>query len=406
MKQPLLPAVIVIALIIFVSEALFGAITLLCDPTRSDAHYSHYIGDQNWMLVRVTDIPSRRAHSWRITAEALEIKDSTGENHPCKGKVLFYLLDEDSPTPEKSHPSIERGDELLVHCTLQTPSGVENPHQFDYHKHLLHKGISHTAFLKDGCYSIVGHSNGNTIAWLMNFRYRLINIIQSSHLSPEQQGIAESLLLGYRNDLDANTQDNFRSAGITHLLCVSGLHVGIIAGLIGFCLKFLGNRRPWRITRGIIQLVCIWFFVALSGMAPSAMRSGLMFSFIVVGNILYARPPTTNAVAASAIVLLLIKPILLFDIGFQLSYSAVFGIIACHQPLCTLIPHPQRRKSIKSYSLRLLYGLWALACLSIVAQLSTLPLTLYYFHQFSPYFLVANISIIPWPESCSVASLC
>lgn len=348
------------------------------------------------MLVRVVDMPSRRAHSWRVTADVLEIKDNTGISHPCNGKVLLYLLDSDSPTLDKTTPTIERGDELLVHCTLKVPSSVDNPHQFDYRKHLLHKGISHTANLNDDNYRVIGHNKSGSMTWLADFRYRLVNIIKESRLSPVQQGLAESLLLGYRNDLDVNTQDNFRSAGITHLLCVSGLHVGIIASLIGLCLRLLGNRRPWRITRGVVQLLCIWFFVALSGMAPSAMRAGLMFSFIVVGNILYSRPPTANAVAASAVILLLIKPVLLFDIGFQLSYAAVFGIIACHGPLCSLIPIPQRRKSFKSISLRLLYGLWTLACLSLVAQLSTMPVTLYHFHQFSPYFLVANITIIPW----------
>ena len=121
-----------------------------------------------------------------------------------------------------------------------------------------------------------------------------------------------------------------------------------------------------------------------------------MFSFIVVGRMFFSRPSSLNAVAASALVILIVKPLILFDVGFQLSYSAVIGIILMYRPLVNLIPIPDGNRSVTRYLLKPLSALRDLFAVSVVAQLATMPFILYYFHQFPVYFLVANMTVVPF----------
>lgn len=392
MRQPLVPALVVIALVIFLAEALTGAITRLCDPARSAAHYSHYADDSNWLLARVDQMPVRRTATWRVRVEIEQIGDSLRNTHSCKGQVYLYLpLD----TAACDSAPVRQGDVLLVHCRLQEPSGADNPHQFDYRRHLLRKGICHTAFVRAGQYRIVGQRPALMANRIAQVRLRLMQTLKSSNLTPTQTSIAEALFLGYDSDLDPETQEQFRRAGITHLLCVSGLHVGIVAALVAGCLGFLGNRRRDRIVRAMAQLLAIWFFVALTGGVAGTVRAGLMFSFLVAGRMLYRHPPTLNTVAASALIMLVCKPVLLFDAGFQLSYAAVFGIVTLVPTIEKLIPFPTGCKGMKGLALRITKRVWQWLCVTCAAQLATTPLTLYYFHSFAPYFVLANLTIVP-----------
>ena len=310
MKHPLLPAALIVAAIIFIAETFFGFFSEATDPARSEAHYSRFVGSQNWMRIQVDVIPSERERSIRALCDVLEITDTCGATHPCKGKLLLYL---------HKPSTVAFGDELLVLSSPDLPSGADNPHQFDYRKYLRRKGILYTDYVTSTDYRIIGHNTKGWKSKITVIRQRLINVIHFSQLTPSQQGIAEALILGWNEDIDAETKAHFRTAGITHLLCVSGLHVGIVALLVGWCLFFLSNRRPARIVKGCIQLAAIWAFVFLTGMAPSTMRAALMFSLIVIGQMFFTRPPTLNAIAASALILLVTKPLLLFDVGFQLS---------------------------------------------------------------------------------------
>ena len=339
------------------------------------------------MLLQVRDIPESRERTIRVVAEVEEIADSSGTTQKCNGKILLYF---------EKPATISAGDKLMVRAALKLPSGADNPHQFDYRKHLRRKGILHTAYIETTAYRIIAHSGKGFRARVNALRQRLIDIIQYSSLSPSQQSIAEALILGWDADIDAETQARFRTAGIAHLLCVSGLHVGIVALLVGWCLAFLSNRRAMRVVKGIVQIAAIWAFAVITGMAPSTMRAALMFSLIVIGQMFYSRPPTLNIIAASALILLIAKPLLLFDIGFQMSYTAVTAIVVLVRPLEDLMPVPKGETRITHLAFALLRKVRDLFCVSVVAQLATTPLTLYYFHSFPPYFLVANMTIVPF----------
>lgn len=389
MRHPLVPIALIMALLILLGEGLFSLFSNLRDPSRSPSHYSHFVDDSNWILVDVSTMPTHGNKSLHIYANVVEIgKDSSDSVHSCSGKILVYL------SPSDTLPTL--GDRLLIHVRPSLPSAADNPHQFDYRNYLRRNGILYNAFVPSTSYHIISHSNSGIFGGIASLRLKIIDILHSSKLSDNERGIAEALFLGWDDDLSPETEQSFRTAGITHLLCVSGLHVGIMALLVGYCLFFLSNRRPHRIIKGCLQIVAIWFFVLLTGMAPGTLRAGLMFSLIVIGKMFFSRPPTINAIAASAVILLTTNPLMLFEIGFQLSYCSVTSIVLLVPRLQELVPIPNGHSLFTKIPLWLLKRLRDLTCVSIAAQVATTPLILYYFHQFPIYFLVANIIIVPF----------
>ena len=191
--------------------------------------------------------------------------------------------------------------------------------------------------------------------------------------------MAEALTLGWKADIDPETRDAYRDAGIAHLLAVSGLHVGLLAAMVGALMFWTGKERRGRTIRGSVQLVAVWGFALITGLAPSTVRAALMFSLFIVSNILGRRTETFNLLAASAIITLMGNPMLVTDTGWQLSYAAVTGILLA-------------RPLINAYRNKL----WQSAQVSLAATLATTPITLLTFHRLHPYFLISNILIIPF----------
>jgi competence protein ComEC len=195
-----------------------------------------------------------------------------------------------------------------------------------------------------------------------------------------------ALLTGQRNYIDQETYNIFISTGIIHTLAVSGLHVGIIYMFLLVLLKPL-HRYGWSKKLSlIIKMAALLFFAFLTGLSASVMRATLMFLIMIAGKILNRNSPVLNSVFLSAFLLLGINPYLLFEIGFQLSYSAVIGILL-FQPLLYNIMH-------SDYPI--VNWIFQLVSVSIAAQLGTLPFSLFYFNQFPTYFLLGNIIAIPY----------
>lgn len=342
---------------------------------------------QTFLQLRLTDTPRPTAHGYKVPA-TVEARLCREGWQTAQGEIMLFMPADSMAT------TLRYGSRLMARGTPQRPSAEENPGQFDYREYLRRKGILWQCYLPEGCWKPLpqeAHSPVNVTAWGKQLQLELVQRIRHCNLTPSQQGIAEAMLLGWRDDLDPQTFQQFRDAGITHLLCVSGLHVGIVALLVRGLLFFLGRRRWQRLVKGAAQLAAVWLFVAVTGMSPSALRAGVMFSLLIIGDMIARQTPSANNLATSAVLLLCFRPMLLFDVGFQLSYAAVAGIIIGYKPMCQLIIIRYRK-----IGWRLVRGIWRLTCLSTVAQLATLPLTLYYFHQFPLYFLIANILIVPF----------
>ena len=389
--------VALLALLILLGEQFFGCFSRWCNPARNADHYCHYVeNDDDWhgatfFLAKITSLPSKRAKTYRFEAEVIEITDTSNITHPCTGKIIIYL-----PYSDSLSAFVTFGDTLLALASPQIPPSADSNNHFDYRRYLFRKGILRTAYVPAEQFRIVGHDNSSFTAHISNLRQRLLKTIRFSQLTPSQQGIAEALFLGWNDDLDPETKQNFRSAGISHLLCVSGLHVEIVAFAIGWCLSFLGNRRRSRIIRGIIQLAVVWLFVLLTQMAPATLRAAIMFSFIIVGQMFFSKPSTLNSIAISALLLLIYNPLLMFDMGLQFSYTSVTAIVLFVRPMEAILPLPETRLQDKKLLHSLLSKIRSLFCVSVVAQLALAPFMLYYFHSFATYFLIANMVVVPF----------
>lgn len=376
-----------------------GAILVqLHDPLSKNSHFTHAIDDGELcqVMLKLIDTPQEKERTYKSVAEVTAVRkgDTT---LATSGKVMLYIA------KEAGTDSLRYGDILVAICRMNQPSGQENPFQFDYRQYLRRKGILRQAYLPVGQYSCIGNDSHGLIGWSKDIQRKLVGRIRESHLNSAQQGIAEALLLGWKNDIDDQTQQQFRNAGITHLLCVSGLHVGLVAAIIGGCLAFMRRRRTSHIIAKAIQMAGIWLFVLVTGMAPATLRAGIMFSLFVVGDLMGRRSNSLNTLATSAFLLLCINPQLLFDVGWQLSHTAVLGIILLYRPLTSLIPLEKLEWRLNNSNRKVLGHLvwplrkvWELATLSTAAQVGTLPLTIFYFHQFPTYFLIANITIVPF----------
>ncbi|MCR5192996.1 MAG: ComEC/Rec2 family competence protein [Bacteroidales bacterium] len=204
----------------------------------------------------------------------------------------------------------------------------------------------------------------------------LLHRMQSGPL--QDGGVAEALVLGWKADIDRDTKANYRNAGLAHLLAVSGLHVGLLAGMVGILFWWTGRERKGRIVRGSLQLMAVWLFALITGMAPSTMRAALMFSIFIVNDMVGRRVVPLNLLALVAIVMLLADPLLIYNIGWQLSFSAVAGILLA-QPAIRALHSP--------------FG--QAAAVSIAATLATMPVVVATFHRLPLYFLVANVIVVP-----------
>ena len=375
--------------------ALGMALPPLHNPLNNDRHYLHLMPDDSdcVMQLRLVENPVERERSYRVVAnvEYLRLADSMMVSD---GRLALYL-------PKDSlAPTLRYGDILVGDGRLTLPAGESNPYQFNYRTYLARRGVLRQTYLAN--YRKAGHRSGGLTHWSKQLQYTLVERMRHARLTPSQTAIAEAMLLGWRSDLDDLTYRQFQDAGIAHLLCVSGLHVGIIAAIAGAALYRQRRRRWAQITRGIMQLAAVWLFVLISGMAPGTSRAAIMFSLFIVAQIIGRDSNRLNTLAASALLLLCCRPALLFDTSFQLSHSAVLGIITLYNPLVGLIKQPQRRNSRgwrkKAIARARQFGLylWRLVCLSTAAQAATLPFVLYHFHRFPLYFLVANTVVLPF----------
>ena len=225
----------------------------------------------------------------------------------------------------------------------------------------------------------------NLYFYSMKCRRILLNRLKTILPDEKSYAVAAALSCGYVNELDKETRQTFSDAGTSHILAVSGLHFGIIYSLLNFLFSFLGNHRSGRIVKQLIILPLLWSFAFFTGMPPSVIRAVIMITLWGIGAAFSFRGLTINTIGAAAFFMLLYNPFNLYNVGFQLSFSAVLAILLINPYLTSLY---QSRNPIVNY-------VWELSCTSTSAQLGTAPLSLYYFHQFPLLYLISNLFAIP-----------
>lgn len=361
---------------------LFGGISLVSVKTAANQsdHYQRFeISQDQHYLIRVIEIPKEKANSIQIIAQVTALKTSSNLWQPTSGHLLLYF------SKDTSSYQILQGDLLLIHSNLQDIAPPHNPGQFNYKQYLEFNQIYQQGFVDKTSWQRLETNQWSIIKFASNIRNYLLQKLKNAGLKGEELGVASALILGYKDDLDEELKHSYSSAGATHVLAVSGLHVGIIYIALSFLIGLFDRNEKLRFTRLISTLVVLWFYATITGLSPSVVRAATMFSFVAVGKAFDRNSNIYNTLAASALVLLIYNPYLIMEVGFQLSYLAVLGIVY-FQPI--IYKQIYFKRKITDY-------VWSITSVSIAAQLTTFPLGLLYFHQFPTYFLISNLVVIP-----------
>jgi len=323
----------------------------------------------------------------KFIALVIETPDTSGQNvqtiilieGQSKEKTKAYLQ------KDLNSLNIKLGDKIFFSGKIKSINKREYSN-FDIQKYYKYNGIYSEVYLKSNNWKLLSHNNLKDLKWLANkIKDKFLNILKQSLNNNIDFSVASALTIGDKTNIDTGLKSAYINAGVIHILCVSGLHVGIIYIFLQFILNFVFKIRFGQIFFAIINLIFIWIYAFITGLATPVTRAAIMISFIIIGKALKKPVNTYNSIAASAFIILLSDPYAIFQTGFQLSYLAVLSIIYWYKKIYLLF-------LIKN---KFFDKIWQLVCISISAQIFVLPITFYQFHQFSNFFIFANLIATP-----------
>ncbi|WP_447635890.1 ComEC/Rec2 family competence protein [Flavobacterium microcysteis] len=371
----------------FIQKAYFGYAAYLVffcvgitthavhNEKSSENHYAHAIDGRNHsvevvLLEKLRNNPYNNRYVARITAIDSAI---------AEGKILLNIKKENLPE------DFQIGTRLLISGTIYEPKEPGNPYQFDYKKYLAYKSIYGQLYADASVIQISSQTEKNVWYYAARFRDTIIQNLKNSGFRNEELNVAVALILGQQQDISPELLKDYQFAGAVHILSVSGLHVGCLMLFIGFLLSPLPKTKTGTILKLVIILAFLWVFALIANFSPSVTRSVVMFSFVAIGKYAHRKTNIYHTLLVSVFIILLFEPSFIFDIGFQLSYCALFFIVWL-QPLFSSLWKPKNR--IANY-------FWGILTVSFAAQIGTFPLSLYYFHQFPGLFFITNLLILP-----------
>lgn len=318
---------------------------------KSNLYYDKYIGD----VVKVGDKKTVGKVLLNIQKDTLQI--------PAKINDLFYFK-----------------------ADFVTVAKPKNPYQFNYKNYLERQGIQHQVFLRNTAFVHKITAQNSIYKIAEKVRNRVEDKLLLNGFKGEELAVIKALVLGQRNNVSKELLQEYTKAGAIHILAVSGLHVGIILLILTSIFKPLESVKNGKVLKTILIVAFLWSFAIIAGLSASVVRAVTMFTAVAIGMTFERKTFVVHSLISSMFVLLLIKPMFLFDVGFQLSYLAVFSIVTIQPKLSELwIP-----------KFKIVNKFWQLFTVSIAAQIGVLPISLFYFHQFPGLFMISNLVIIPF----------
>ena len=368
---------IIFGIFIFLVSFLLGISTSLIHKENSNPyHYTNQINDYEKVrrldLLLVEKLKSTQKNNRYVSI----VKKLDGGR--SFGKVILNIPKEDNSK------NLKIGSRLEVIGIVFKNKNPLNPNLFDYGKYLENQEIYAQVYTKPNQIKITNYEAG-LWAGFSNFRETIISNLEESAISKEELNVLNALILGQQQDISPEILKDYQYAGAIHILSVSGLHVGFILLFITFLLKPISNSRKGSLLKLTLVVLSLWSFAILAGLSPSIVRSVTMFSFLAIGIHLRRTVNIFHTLVVSMLLILLFKPSFLFDVGFQLSYLALFFILWL-QPILAGIWQPKNK--ITTY-------FWDIITVSFAAQIGAMPLSIYYFHQFPGLFFVTNLLILP-----------
>lgn len=354
-------------------------LTIFNTDSFSPKHYTRYSHSAQYASVQLTEPYQEKEKSLKVTVQINAVKQNNTW-YETMGKAMLYI--------KKDNRSLKLnyGDVIIIKARFNDILPPQNPGQFDYKHFLEYHNIYRQAYINNESWLHTGQNKGNTlIRYTTGLRDSLLSVMRSYNIKGEEYAVGSALLLGFEDKLDADIISAYSSTGALHVLSVSGLHVAIVYLIFNGLLFFMDKFKYGNVLKATILILLLWAYAALTGLSPSVLRAATMFSFIIAARAYNRYINIYNMLAASAFILLLYNPYLIMEVGFQLSYLAVIGIIYIQPKIYAWF-------EVNNW---LIDQIWAITTVSIAAQIATFPLSLLYFHQFPNYFLLSNLIVIP-----------
>jgi competence protein ComEC len=340
------------------------------------AHWERSGAEEGVFVARILELVPRRSYTQMVLSVKARL-NGPGPLQQTSGKALLLVR---RGSEQQLPPA---GSLIGFRASFRPIQEAKNPHAFDPAAYWAQKQVRKQAWMESEELVLLRRP---ATASLFFFRNRVLHLLGRVLPDQDQFGIAVALVLGDKAYLDKEVKSSYADSGAIHVLAVSGLHVGLVYALFYWILEKISRWLP---LGRRLRLFCLLFilvaYAGFTGASPSVCRAVLMLSCWMISKALYKTTSTLNVVCVSAFILLIFNPGLLFDLGFQLSYSAVLGILFLY-PL--ILESWSPRFQVLQYA-------WKLSSVSVAAQLGTLPWSLYYFHQFPTYFGLSSLLIIP-----------
>jgi len=331
-------------------------------------------------LCRIDASPVAKSRTTVGNVVTVAKMDSLGQWHPLEMKILVYFKG------DSLCKSLGYGDLIVISGAMQTIPWPPNPNMFSFRQYLYNRQICYQVFLEPGQWQLAGRAVSNPVRlWAEICRERFLETLRKFKVEGQDFALVSALLLGSKEFLENDVMQEFSHAGAMHVLCVSGLHVGIMYVVADKMLFFLKRGRKSRKMHHILIICCIWAYAFVTGLSASVMRAALMFSLIAACKMFKRSSESYNILAVAAFFQLWINPYEITQVGFQLSYLAVLGIFAFYKPF---------NEWITPFN-KIFAWVWSILAVSMAAQLATFPLASHYFNMFPVYFLVTNLIVVP-----------
>lgn len=335
----------------------------------------------------VEDIPRQRGKTVQAKVSVSymrEISDSLSGSEIRKEWVGRSVLL--SWIPDSLSGGIQCGDSVCFYAKLSRPASTKEITGFDYGNYLMRQGISGTGIAFSGNWMCVKKNELSFRQYALTIQQRIVRLYHEWGLDGDVLAVVSALTVGDRSDLTPELEAVYSATGASHVLSLSGLHIGILAGILFLVFRPLRGLRYGSLFSTFLIVGFLWVFAFISGMSSPVIRSVVMFSLYMISALVSKdRFSGVYSVTLTAFMMLLYNPFYLFDISFQLSFVAVYSILLFYPLFSRLWVAPNR----------FCRYVWNTLALSMAAQLGTFPLVLLYFGAFPTYFLLANLIVAP-----------
>ena len=337
-------------------------------------YYKKYLVKNSLVTFKVSKVLKPSTYNDKYEVEVIKI-----DSKSTIGNILLNVRKDSANSPLKV-------DELIISkAVFKELMSPLNPYQFNYKSYLAKQGMYQQLFVDSDEYKSLGYGNSSLKGLAARCRSKIQKSLLKYNFKNDELGVINALLLGQRQDISKELTTDYQKAGAIHILAVSGLHVGVILLILSFLFKPIERLKNGAFLKAFLIVLVLWAFAFIAGLSASVVRAVTMFTFLAIGLSFHKKNVVVFSLISSLFFLLIAKPMFLFDVGFQLSYLAVFGIIWI-QPKLYAVWKPK---------FKLVDFFWQLFTVSIAAQVGVLALSIYYFQQFPTLFLLSNLVIVP-----------